>query len=50
MEMGRTAGLRRIGVGWGYHRPDALRRAGAETVIARFADLPRALDALWRSP
>lgn len=34
MEMARAAGVRAIGVDWGYHTPDELRAAGAE-VVAR---------------
>ncbi|MFV0334980.1 MAG: HAD-IA family hydrolase [Tropicimonas sp.] len=47
MEMGRAAGVRRIGVGWGYHPPGRLAVAGAERVIEDFAALDAALDALW---
>jgi phosphoglycolate phosphatase len=37
MEMARNAGAGAIGVGWGYHDAEALRRAGAST-IAQTAD------------
>ena len=33
MTMGVAAGARAIGVDWGYHAPDELRAAGAETVV-----------------
>jgi phosphoglycolate phosphatase len=32
MEMGRAAGVRSVGVDWGYHEADELLRAGAEWV------------------
>lgn len=43
MEMARAAGLRAIGVAWGYHAGSALRAAGAQCVIESYADLPAAL-------
>jgi phosphoglycolate phosphatase len=43
IEMGRAAGMRTIGVSWGYHRPSALREAGADMVIDDFAALYSAL-------
>ncbi len=39
MLMGVAAGVRAIGVDWGYHAPDALRAAGAEAVVGSTADL-----------
>jgi phosphoglycolate phosphatase len=44
MEMGRAAGLRGIGVSWGYHAADTLRESGAARVIDRFEALPDALS------
>lgn len=44
--MARNAGARAIGVAWGYHAPDALLAAGAETVIEHFDALDAALEAL----
>jgi phosphoglycolate phosphatase len=44
MEMGRAAGLRGIGVAWGYHAADTLRASGAACVIDRFEALPDALS------
>ena len=46
MEMGRAAGLKTIGVDWGYHRAADLRPM-ADKVITSFADLPRALTRIW---
>jgi phosphoglycolate phosphatase len=46
MEMARAAGARAIGVNWGYHPAASLTASGAETVLAHFDDLDRALDAL----
>jgi len=47
MEMGRAAGVRRIGVSWGYHSADRLRGAGAEHVLAGYGDLAATLDTIW---
>ena len=45
MEMARAAGIRGIGVTWGYHAPAAL--SAATCVISRFEDLPARLDEIW---
>lgn len=47
VEMARAAGARAIGVEWGYHRPDALVRAGADVLIGHFSELAGALERLW---
>jgi phosphoglycolate phosphatase len=39
IEMARAANFDAIGVGWGYHRPDGLRAAGARQVVADMAEL-----------
>ena len=39
MQMARAAGVRAIGVNWGYHPVDALRAAGAHAVVGSFAEL-----------
>lgn len=39
IDMGRAAGVRAIGVGWGYHPPDALIAAGADAVAMDSAQL-----------
>ncbi|TCO71526.1 HAD-IA family hydrolase [Rhodovulum euryhalinum] len=44
IEMGRAAGVRTLGVTWGYHAPDRL--AAADAVIDSFASLPAAVDRL----
>jgi phosphoglycolate phosphatase len=44
IEMARAAGVRAIGVAWGYHSVPELTDAGAHAIVERFADLPRALD------
>lgn len=49
MEMARAAGIRAIGVSWGYHPASALV-ALADHVVDSFADLPARLDDLWRMP
>ena len=46
MEMARFAGIRGIGVSWGYHAPAAL--TAATRVIDRFDDLPPLLEEIWR--
>jgi phosphoglycolate phosphatase len=40
MAMSCAAGVRPIGVTWGYHPVSALREAGADTVISRIGELP----------
>lgn len=45
IEMGRAAGVRTLGVSWGYHPADRL--AGADAVVHGFDALPAALDRLW---
>ncbi|MGX9353052.1 HAD-IA family hydrolase [Shimia sp. W99] len=45
MEMARAAGMRAIGVSWGYHDRKALE--AADVVIDRFDDLDRALEQIW---
>ena len=46
MDMARAAGVAGLGVSWGYHGPEALKDARA--VIHRIADLPPALDRIWK--
>jgi phosphoglycolate phosphatase len=45
IHMGRAAGCRTIGVGWGYHPLDELRDAGADAVVETMDDLKAALEA-----
>ncbi len=40
MLMAANAGTRGLGVKWGYHPPDELRRAGAREIASRFNDVP----------
>ena len=40
METARNAGVEAIGVSWGAHAPEALRAAGARTVLGRLDELP----------
>ncbi len=44
MAMARAAGVRGIGVAWGYHSPQELRACGAEAVAATVAELKGLLD------
>ncbi|HEX8165702.1 MAG TPA: HAD-IA family hydrolase [Beijerinckiaceae bacterium] len=39
MTMARAVGMGAIGVSWGYHRPQALREAGAEVIVSSYAEL-----------
>ena len=50
MAMGRAAGIRTIGVGWGYHAQDRVLAGGAERVIAGFDDLDASLAEIWGMP
>ena len=50
MVMARAAGIGAIGVSWGYHRPEALREAGAETVVDSYAELRAHLHATLLAP
>jgi phosphoglycolate phosphatase len=42
--MAVNAGVRAIGVGWGYHEPDELTEAGAHGVALEVAHLPQHLE------
>jgi phosphoglycolate phosphatase len=44
MAMAKAAGVAAIGVTWGYHPPNELRRAGADLLVADFAALMTAID------
>lgn len=44
--MGRNAGVASIGVGWGYHEIDELTGAGADAIVADFAELEAVIDRL----
>ena len=39
MAMAKAAGVHAVGVAWGYHKQDALRAAGAKTILPDFAAL-----------
>lgn len=47
MEMGHAAGIRAIGVAWGYHPAAQLQRSGAAHVLDDFGRLDAALAAMW---
>lgn len=47
MAMGRAAGVRAIGVSWGYQPADRIRRGGAEELAHSFDDLPALIANLW---
>jgi phosphoglycolate phosphatase len=49
VEMARNAGVRAVGVAWGYHGSEELIAAGAGRVIARFEELAPALAAMESS-
>jgi len=44
MTMARQAGVRAIGVAWGYHPPERLLAAGAYRIVVTFDDLLTAID------
>lgn len=44
MDMARAAGVRGVGVSWGYHPVHML---GADHVLERFDDLPALLENIW---
>ncbi|WP_406870770.1 HAD-IA family hydrolase [Thioclava sp. 'Guangxiensis'] len=46
IEMGRAAGLRTIGVAWGYHPLDALEAAGVDHIVHDFKELEALLTRL----
>jgi phosphoglycolate phosphatase len=46
IEMARRAGVGAVGVRWGYHPLDDLRRAGAHALIDSYGELPAAIDAV----
>jgi len=50
MAMAKAAGVRAIGVDWGYHEPSALIAAGADAIISDFAELDSLLEAPVPSP
>ena len=45
MDMARAAGVRAVGVGWGYH--GAGRLGAADHLIGDFRELPAILDTIW---
>lgn len=47
MEMGRAAGMRCIGVSWGYHKVEHLRDAGAAWIVDDATELQALLDGFW---
>jgi phosphoglycolate phosphatase len=49
MKMARAAGVPAIGVAWGYHTREELRKSGADIVIESFDDLDHAIDKLIRN-
>ena len=46
MEMATNAGVRALGVAWGYHGAEELRESGAAQIVESFPDLPSSLAAL----
>ncbi len=41
VQMACAAGVRALGVAWGYHAPDALLAAGAHAILEDFASIDR---------
>lgn len=50
MAMARDAGVRGLGVSWGYHADAALTGAGAVHILRDYAEMPGALATLWDVP
>ena len=46
MAMARNAGVKAVGVGWGYHERERLRKAGAHHLIETFGEIGTLLAAL----
>lgn len=46
MDMAKSAGMKTIGVSWGYHARNALE--GADRIVDEVAALPGALEDIWR--
>lgn len=44
IELGRAAGAHTVGVAWGYHDPEDLRRCGADAIISHFDELDAVVD------
>jgi phosphoglycolate phosphatase len=47
MAMAKAAGCTAIGVRWGYHPEDRIRRGGADHLVDRFDQIPGLLSDLW---
>lgn len=50
MAMGRAAGVRTLGVAWGYHGADRVLRGGAETIAEHPSQLPGLVAELIGAP
>lgn len=48
MAMGQAAGVRTIGVSWGYQPTERLVSGGAEAIARDFSDVPEMVTALWK--
>lgn len=46
MRMARAAGVKAVGVAWGYHEAADLREAGADVVVREFSELGARIDDL----
>lgn len=46
MEMSVAAGVKALGVNWGYHQPDELIEAGADVIVKDFDQMVIAIDSL----
>lgn len=47
MAMARAAGVWAVGVDWGYHSSDRIRRGGAEHIVTDFSALDGVLVEIW---
>ena len=47
MAMGRAAGVRRIGVSWGYHPIERVKNGGAEDIAGTVDELADLIEGIW---
>ncbi|MEQ8602646.1 MAG: HAD-IA family hydrolase [Marivibrio sp.] len=50
MAMAANARAKAVGVGWGYHPPHELTKAGAHALAERFEQVPVLAQTLWEGP
>ena len=50
IEMAERAGVRSLGVAWGYHPPEELREAGAHRVASDYEELTDLIERVFKTP